>query len=231
MQPALSAGAWPSASSTRAMKCAAWCAIAGGPRTSSGSAARCARATCSSHGACRARAPESTSPTTWCTRWAAAGATTTSSRTARARSAFAQMARREGIGRVVYLGGLGDNPRSDHLRSRHETAQTLAAEGPPLTYLRAAMVVGARERVVSHAALPGGAPACDDRAGLAVDRDAADRRRRRALLHGAGAGRAGLRRPRDPDRRPRRSLLWRHARPHGRRARAPPPAEGARARS
>ena len=57
--------------------------------------------------------------------------------------AFAQMARREGIGRVVYLGGLGDNPRSDHLRSRHETAQTLAAEGPPLTYLRAAMVVGA----------------------------------------------------------------------------------------
>ena len=58
-------------------------------------------------------------------------------------SAFAQMARREGIDRVVYLGGLGDNPRSDHLRSRHETAETLAAEGPPLTYLRAAMVVGA----------------------------------------------------------------------------------------
>jgi uncharacterized protein YbjT (DUF2867 family) len=58
-------------------------------------------------------------------------------------SAFAQMARREGIDRVVYLGGLGDNPRSDHLRSRHETAETLAGEGPPLTYLRAAMVVGA----------------------------------------------------------------------------------------
>ena len=58
-------------------------------------------------------------------------------------TAFAQMAGREGIERVVYLGGLGDNPRSDHLRSRHETAETLAAEGPPLTYLRAAMVVGA----------------------------------------------------------------------------------------
>ena len=57
-------------------------------------------------------------------------------------TAFAQMARREGIARVVYLGGLGDNPRSEHLRSRHETAQTLIAEGPPLTYLRAAMVVG-----------------------------------------------------------------------------------------
>ena len=57
---------------------------------------------------------------------------------------FARMARAEGVGRVVYLGGLGDQPRSEHLRSRHETAQALAAEGPPLTYFRAAMVVGAR---------------------------------------------------------------------------------------
>ena len=57
-------------------------------------------------------------------------------------SAFAQMARREGIDRLVYLGGLGDDPRSEHLRSRHETAEVLIAEGPPLTYLRAAMVVG-----------------------------------------------------------------------------------------
>ena len=57
--------------------------------------------------------------------------------------AFARMARREGVGRVVYLGGLGDRPGSAHLRSRHETARILAAEGPPLTYFRAAMVVGA----------------------------------------------------------------------------------------
>jgi uncharacterized protein YbjT (DUF2867 family) len=57
---------------------------------------------------------------------------------------FATMARSEGVGRVVYLGGLGDQPGSEHLRSRHETAQALAAEGPPLTYFRAAMVVGAR---------------------------------------------------------------------------------------
>jgi uncharacterized protein YbjT (DUF2867 family) len=49
----------------------------------------------------------------------------------------------EGVERVVHLGGLGE-PRTRHLRSRHETAQTLAAEGPPLTYFRAAMVVGAR---------------------------------------------------------------------------------------
>jgi uncharacterized protein YbjT (DUF2867 family) len=53
------------------------------------------------------------------------------------------MAAREGVGRVVYLGGLGDESVSEHLRSRHETALTLAAEGPPLTYFRAAMVVGA----------------------------------------------------------------------------------------
>ena len=62
----------------------------------------------------------------------------------RAAGAFAQMARREGIQRVVYLGGLGGDPRSKHLRSRHETAEILAAEGPPLTYFRAAMVVGAK---------------------------------------------------------------------------------------
>lgn len=56
---------------------------------------------------------------------------------------FARMARREGVGRVVYLGGLGQETESKHLRSRHETARILAAEGPPLTYFRAAMVVGA----------------------------------------------------------------------------------------
>ena len=55
---------------------------------------------------------------------------------------FAPMAKAEGIGRVVYLGGLGE-PASKHLRSRHETGRILAAEGPPLTYFRAAMVVGA----------------------------------------------------------------------------------------
>ena len=56
---------------------------------------------------------------------------------------FARMARREGIDRIVYLGGLGDSSVSKHLRSRHETALALETEGPPLTYFRAAMVVGA----------------------------------------------------------------------------------------
>ena len=56
---------------------------------------------------------------------------------------FAEMAKREGVGRVVYLGGLGDRPRSAHLRSRQRTAEILAEQGPPLTYFRAGMVVGA----------------------------------------------------------------------------------------
>ena len=55
---------------------------------------------------------------------------------------FARMARQEGIARVIYLGGLGENPRSKHLRSRNETAKQLGSHGPPLTYFRAAMVVG-----------------------------------------------------------------------------------------
>ena len=56
--------------------------------------------------------------------------------------AFARMALREGVERVIYLGGLGE-PHSRHLRSRHETARVLAVHGPPLTYFRAGMVVGA----------------------------------------------------------------------------------------
>jgi uncharacterized protein YbjT (DUF2867 family) len=58
-------------------------------------------------------------------------------------SNFAKLAMREGVARVVYLGGLGRESESEHLRSRHRTAQVLADEGPPLTYFRAAMVVGA----------------------------------------------------------------------------------------
>jgi len=57
---------------------------------------------------------------------------------------FARIAKQQGVGRIVYLGGLGENPGSKHLRSRHETAQQLAAHGPPLTYFRAAMVVGSQ---------------------------------------------------------------------------------------
>ncbi len=61
----------------------------------------------------------------------------------RAARNFAEMARREGVGRIAYLGGLGDEPRSKHLRSRQRTAELLAEHGPPLIYFRAGMVVGA----------------------------------------------------------------------------------------
>jgi uncharacterized protein YbjT (DUF2867 family) len=56
---------------------------------------------------------------------------------------FARMATDEGVGRVIYLGGLGERPHSRHLRSRQRTAEILRELGPPLTYFRAGMVVGA----------------------------------------------------------------------------------------
>jgi uncharacterized protein YbjT (DUF2867 family) len=61
----------------------------------------------------------------------------------RSAAAFGRMAREEGVGRVVYLGGLGEEPGSKHLRSRHQTGLVLREHGPPLTYFRAGMVVGA----------------------------------------------------------------------------------------
>src|SRR4051812_2652503 len=60
----------------------------------------------------------------------------------RAAENFARMARDEGVERMVYLGGLGDE-RSEHLKSRAATAAALAEHGPPLVYFRAAMVIGA----------------------------------------------------------------------------------------
>ncbi|MDP2712677.1 MAG: NAD(P)H-binding protein [Solirubrobacteraceae bacterium] len=63
-------------------------------------------------------------------------------REARSAAAFARTCAAAGVGRVVYLGGLGDTPGSKHLRSRGATARTLAEHGPPLTYFRAGMVVG-----------------------------------------------------------------------------------------
>ncbi|MFN8112945.1 MAG: NAD(P)H-binding protein [Solirubrobacterales bacterium] len=54
---------------------------------------------------------------------------------------FAAAAAAAGVERIVYLGGLGD-ATSPHLRSRHETAELLASTGVPLTYFRAAIVIG-----------------------------------------------------------------------------------------
>ncbi|HEY5189761.1 MAG TPA: NAD(P)H-binding protein [Solirubrobacteraceae bacterium] len=64
-------------------------------------------------------------------------------RDARAASNFARFATAAGIERVIYLGGLGDRPGSPHLRSRLRVGEILRNEGPPLTWFRAGMVVGA----------------------------------------------------------------------------------------
>jgi uncharacterized protein YbjT (DUF2867 family) len=62
---------------------------------------------------------------------------------AQAAANFAHWAREAGVRQVVYLGGLGDRPESTHLRSRLRVGEILRDEGPPLTWLRAGMVVGA----------------------------------------------------------------------------------------
>ncbi len=46
-----------------------------------------------------------------------------------------------GVGRIVYLGGLGKG--SEHLDSRHATARILQSGDVPVTYFRAAAVIGA----------------------------------------------------------------------------------------
>ena len=57
---------------------------------------------------------------------------------------FAQTAKRAGVSRIVYLGGLGDDSAdlSRHLASRHETGAQLAAHGVPVTEFRAAVIIG-----------------------------------------------------------------------------------------
>ena len=65
-------------------------------------------------------------------------------RDAEAARNFAGAAAEAGVGRVVYLGGLGadDDDLSEHLRSRREVEEILGGTGVPLTVLRAGIVVG-----------------------------------------------------------------------------------------
>lgn len=57
---------------------------------------------------------------------------------------FAEAAAEAGVGRIIYLGGLGEvgDSLSEHLRSRRETESILASTGVPVTVLRAAMIIG-----------------------------------------------------------------------------------------
>lgn len=49
-----------------------------------------------------------------------------------------------GVGRIIYLGGLGDpaTELSQHLRSRQQTGKALRASGVPITEFRAGVIVG-----------------------------------------------------------------------------------------
>jgi uncharacterized protein YbjT (DUF2867 family) len=62
----------------------------------------------------------------------------------RAARNFARASAKAGVGRIVYLGGLGDDEAelSHHLASRHETGEELAAAGVPVTEFRAAVIIG-----------------------------------------------------------------------------------------
>jgi len=62
-----------------------------------------------------------------------------------AASNFAGAAKRAGVRRIIYLGGLGDDNTPDlspHLRSRHEVGKILRASGVETIEFRAALVIG-----------------------------------------------------------------------------------------
>ncbi len=66
---------------------------------------------------------------------------------------FREAAKAAGVRRIVYMGGLGEEAESKHLRSRHETALELARGEVPVVYFRAAAVIGAGSesfRIVRH---------------------------------------------------------------------------------
>ena len=62
----------------------------------------------------------------------------------RAARNFGAAAAEQGVARIVYLGGLGDNTSdlSHHLRSRQETGAALGEAGVAVTEFRAAVIVG-----------------------------------------------------------------------------------------
>ena len=128
---------------------------------------------------------------------------------------FAKAAKAAGVERIVYLGGLGpDEGGSPHLDSRHHTAEALRRWGPPLTYFRAAMIIGPHSEsyellrsIAATAARPLPEPE------WLRSRDPADRDPRRRRLPPRCPAGAGVGRARDPDRRARRDAAPRRDRP------------------
>jgi uncharacterized protein YbjT (DUF2867 family) len=60
----------------------------------------------------------------------------------RAATNFVAAADQAGVGRIVYLGGLGEGDLSPHLASRQEVGEILASGRTPVTELRAAVIIG-----------------------------------------------------------------------------------------
>jgi uncharacterized protein YbjT (DUF2867 family) len=63
----------------------------------------------------------------------------------RAADNFGRAARRAGVRRIIYLGGLADDAHSlsTHLKSRVETGEALRGSGVPVVEFRASIVIGA----------------------------------------------------------------------------------------
>ncbi len=74
---------------------------------------------------------------------AMAGGTGFEARDRELAAAFGRAARAAGVGRIIYLGGLGRGDLSAHLVSRQEVGAVLAASGVPVVELRAAVILGA----------------------------------------------------------------------------------------
>ena len=178
----------------------------------------CARATCCSPGACRAPATGIDVAYYLVHSMGRGKAGDYRAKDARRRAHFAAMARREGVERVIYLGGLGDNPRLRAPAQPPRDRRGAGRRGTAADLFPRRDGGGRAQRVLPHPALPGGAPAGDDRTRLAQDQDAADRdRRRRSPTWSRRRSVPAVHRPRGADRRTGRPLLRRHAGPHGRR--------------
>ena len=145
--------------------------------------------------------------------------------TARAAQNFAARGRRRpGSKQIVYLGGLAEGG-SKHLASRHETAEVLGASGVPVTYFRAAAVIGAGSESFRTVLYLVQAPAGDGHAEAGPrPRPSRSRSPTSSPTWRDGARGRGGARPRDRDRRPRRHDLRRDDGRDGARRSASPPA-------
>ena len=74
---------------------------------------------------------------------AMAGGTGFEARDRELAATFGRAAKAAGVGRIIYLGGLGRGDLSAHLVSRQEVGAVLAASGVPVVELRAAVILGA----------------------------------------------------------------------------------------